>query len=275
MDDETLLREFEDRTLPFEEWTHRAHVRVGYLYLTCYPFPEALERVRKGIQAYNAANGVNEGPTSGYNETTTQAFLRIIAGTIQSYGALVPTPDSESFCEAHPQVMTRQVLRLFYSPEQRSRPEAKSQFVEPDLAPLPALRNDGGTPAALARPEASADGATTAAEWATILRSELDAEDGSFLLRLRCELVWDDAAFARLTGAMEACCAAVEGCEQVERWQANGFWYLSWFVRDWVGHPSFPRQHADEHYASACSRLEELAYWFFFGESARGSGEAE
>ena len=86
MDDETLLRRFEDCTLPFAEWTHRAHVRVGYLYLIRYPFPEALERVRKGIQAYNAAHDVEEGPTSGYNETTTQAFLRLIAATMLSYG---------------------------------------------------------------------------------------------------------------------------------------------------------------------------------------------
>ena len=31
MDDTELLRHFETLTLPFDQWTHRAHVRVAFL----------------------------------------------------------------------------------------------------------------------------------------------------------------------------------------------------------------------------------------------------
>jgi hypothetical protein len=137
VDDREFLQQFESRALPYGQWTHRAHVKVAFLYLRDLPFAAALARLRAGIQAYNAAHGVPEGPTSGYNETTTQAFLRLIAATMAAYGAMFPTPDADSFCDTHPQLLQKHVLRLFYSPAQRMRPEAKWAFVEPDLAPLP------------------------------------------------------------------------------------------------------------------------------------------
>src|ERR1700679_3994517 len=134
--DQTFLQQFETCTLPFERWTHRSHVRVAYLYLRQHSFDEALVRTRAGIKAYNAANKIPEGPMSGYNETTTCAFVHLIAAIMQAYDATHPVTDSESFCDMHPQLMCAQALRFFYSPRQRLLPIAKTQFVEPDLAPL-------------------------------------------------------------------------------------------------------------------------------------------
>ena len=137
MTDDELLRGFEDLSLPFSEWTHRAHIRVAFLYLSAYPFDEALDRIRAGIKAYNAANNRPDGPTEGYHETTTAAFMRLVDAMMRAYGEACPTADSESFCETHPQLLSSRVLRLFYSPERRLHPDAKTRFVEPDLAPLP------------------------------------------------------------------------------------------------------------------------------------------
>lgn len=139
MTDDEHLQAFESLTLPFDQWTHRAHVKVALSYLRRHPFSEALDRMRAGIKAFNARNGVPESPTGGYNETTTHAFMHLIAATLHAYGQTHPTPDGESFCDTHPQLMTRHALRLFYSPQRRTDPLAKSQFVEPDLAPLPRM----------------------------------------------------------------------------------------------------------------------------------------
>lgn len=139
MTDDELLRQFEDAILPADLWTHRAHVRVAFLYVRAYPFDDAVERMRIGIKRYAKARNVPEGPTSGYNETTTVAFMHLVAATVQAYGDAMPTPDAETFCETHPQLLTQHVLRFFYSPERRSHPDAKTTFVEPDLAPLPRL----------------------------------------------------------------------------------------------------------------------------------------
>ena len=139
MVDAEFLQRFEDLTLPFAQWTHRAHVKVAYLYLRAHSFDDSLARIRRGIKAYNAANDVPDGPSSGYNETTTHAFLHLVAATMRAYDDVVPTQSADAFCDAHPQLMTRHVLRLYYSPERRMHPLAKRRFVEPDLAPLPVI----------------------------------------------------------------------------------------------------------------------------------------
>ena len=104
-------------------------------------------------------------------------------------------------------------------------------------------------------------------EYESILRSEFTAEDGSFLLRLRCDLIWDQAAFSRLVLAMEHCTAAHAGRESIERWVAEGFWYLEQFTPDWSTHPNFPRPHGEKYYEAAYQRLRDLSYWLFVGES--------
>jgi len=137
MDDGELLRQFESLTLPASEWTHRCHVKVAYLYLRLHPFAEALDRMRRGIKAYNAIRQVPESSTSGYNETTTHAFMHLISAVMKAYDSTFPTSSADAFCETHPQLMSRHILRLFYSPERRMHPDAKTRFVEPDLSPLP------------------------------------------------------------------------------------------------------------------------------------------
>jgi hypothetical protein len=135
--DAEFLRQFEACTLPFDQWTHRAHVKVAYLYLRQLDFDTALRRIRESIRAYNAVNNVPDSPTSGYNETTTHALLHIIVVTMQAYAQTHPVDSADSFCDTHPQLMSKHILRLFYSPQRRMHPDAKTRFVEPDLAPLP------------------------------------------------------------------------------------------------------------------------------------------
>lgn len=134
LDDDALLREFEALTLPFTKWSHRTHIRVAYIYLTRLPFAEAVEKTRRGIQAYNRANNVPEGPDRGYHETITQAWLRIVAATLRHQG---PAADSRAFCEQQPHLGHRTLLRIFYSKERILSPEAKGSFVAPDIVPLP------------------------------------------------------------------------------------------------------------------------------------------
>jgi hypothetical protein len=142
MHDNMLLSRFEEGTLDRSDWIHRAHVQMAYIYLRRWPYDEALERIRSGIKRNNARWQVPDGPTSGYNETTTQAFLRLIAATMAAYGEVIPTADGQQFCDAHPQLMTTSVLRLFYSPAVRLDPRGKTEFLEADLASLPPIPRD-------------------------------------------------------------------------------------------------------------------------------------
>lgn len=67
----------------------------------------------------------------------TVAFLRLVRSALDAYEDLFPSADSESFCDRHPHLLAKTILRAFYSPERRRQPAAKTQFVEPDLSSLP------------------------------------------------------------------------------------------------------------------------------------------
>ncbi len=51
MTDEELQFQFEDHTLPFEQWNHRMHVRIAYIYARQFTYPEALIKLQEGIKA--------------------------------------------------------------------------------------------------------------------------------------------------------------------------------------------------------------------------------
>jgi hypothetical protein len=132
--DVELQAAFESCTLPRAAWNHRAHVRMAFVYASRQPLASALAQMRQGIQAYNASQQVPEALDRGYHETMTVAFMRLVHDGLTRNG---PFPDSESFCDRHPELLDRFVLRKFYSRKRIVTLEAKQRFVEPDLAELP------------------------------------------------------------------------------------------------------------------------------------------
>jgi hypothetical protein len=77
-----LVQKFENRTLSRQDWTHAAHLTIALWYSLKHSFPKNVELICNGIQIYNAAQGIESTPTSGYHETitlfwifTTQKFL--------------------------------------------------------------------------------------------------------------------------------------------------------------------------------------------------------
>ena len=136
MNDQEFLAAFENTTLPMKEWTHRAHVRVAYLYASRHDLETAINTMRSKIKAYNQATDTPEAIDRGYHETMTVAFMRLIHASIFQSG---PYESSGEFCAAHPELMTKLVLKTFYSSERIMTWEAKRNFVEPDLNQLPPI----------------------------------------------------------------------------------------------------------------------------------------
>lgn len=139
MTDAEHLRRFEDHSLPHAQWTHRAHLKVAYLYLMRRPYPEALERLRSGIKAYNTAHGIQNTPTGGYHETLTQVWLQLVHTTLRQFG---PAETADAFFDAQTQLSSTRTPLLFYSRERLMSAEARSTFLPPDLAPLPAPQEE-------------------------------------------------------------------------------------------------------------------------------------
>jgi len=99
-----------------------------------------------------------------------------------------------------------------------------------------------------------------------LLHREFEADQGTFLLSLRGEgLVWDKAAFSRFEKAMRWACEHFQDEDQLDRWMAEGFHDVSWFVREWTSHPNFPRPEPEQYYNDCIQRIGDLADWFFRG----------
>ena len=135
MTDEEFLAAFENGSLPFEQWSHRAHVRVAFLYASRLDANSALDRMRSGIKAYNRANEVPEALDQGYHETITVAFMRLICELV-ALESVAQT--SEEFAQRWPQLLDKRVLKRFYSRSRLMSAVAKARYVEPDLTPLSA-----------------------------------------------------------------------------------------------------------------------------------------
>lgn len=144
MTDDEFLAAFEGCAFDRTEWTHAAHVRMAWLYLTrAAPGADVLGAVRAGLQRLNAAlrarhpaapgRAPDPRGLDGYHETVTAAFVRVIAARVR------PGEGFAAFADRNPDLFDRAfpALLAHYSPERLYAPAARGAFLEPDRAPLP------------------------------------------------------------------------------------------------------------------------------------------
>jgi hypothetical protein len=131
LSDQDFLAAVESATHPGEEFGHRAHLRLAWLCLREQQGLEAgLERIRTLIQNYATALGA----PGKYHETMTRAWAERV------WSAARRTPGAGTFdalMEAHPELLDSRSLSTHYSEALLHSPEAKANWVPPDLRPLP------------------------------------------------------------------------------------------------------------------------------------------
>lgn len=150
MTDDTFLGKFEQAQLDRSEWTHEAHVRMAWLYVTrSETYRAARSKARIGIKKLNAAFLANQNvpcgatrpaepvaeakPTGGFHETITTAFMRLVASRSR------PREKFSAFRKRNPDLFDRKLSALLahYSPELLFSEGARAKFVQPDREPLP------------------------------------------------------------------------------------------------------------------------------------------
>ncbi|HWO27113.1 MAG TPA: hypothetical protein VNO30_50635 [Kofleriaceae bacterium] len=136
LSDDELWAAFGAAALPAPAWTHRAHLRVAWLFLQRHPLDEAHVLLRVGIIRLNAFHGLVETPARGYHETLTRVWLALIAALPAAAAAAAPS--SAAFVDAHQAALGRDAALRHYSRERLMSVRARAMFVEPDLLPLPA-----------------------------------------------------------------------------------------------------------------------------------------
>ena len=126
MSDEELVAAFESTELPADQFTHTAHVRVAWWYLTHTSLPEALLRFATALQRFAAAKGA----TGKYHETVTVAYMLIMAERVAAHPGSVWT----EFAAANSDLFNKpSVLRKYYREETLASDRARRAFVMPDL----------------------------------------------------------------------------------------------------------------------------------------------
>lgn len=129
-----FIGEFEGGTYPISSWKHREHVVMASWYLLQLPLHEATPTIRAGIQRYNLAQGGENTSTSGYHETLTIFWTRILASALEAAKGDVLTRVRAVATEFGSKT---NLFREYYSGDVVKDIEARASFVEPDLKALP------------------------------------------------------------------------------------------------------------------------------------------
>jgi hypothetical protein len=130
-----LVAAFESATLPHAAWTHHAHLTVAAWYVMWHGPDAALPQIRAGIKRLNAAHGVVDTPTRGYHETLTRLYTRLVADAVAREGVTTALADIVNHVVAA--CADRDLPLTYYSRDRLASLDARTAWLEPDLAPLP------------------------------------------------------------------------------------------------------------------------------------------
>jgi len=130
-----LVATFRSCTLPKEQWTHLAHLRVGAWHVDRFGRDTALEMLRVGIWQLNDFHGTVNSLDSGYHETITVAYVRLIERFLAVVDAGVPL-ESRVDMLTDRSLAERSFLLKFWSRDLLMSARARAEWVPPDLEPV-------------------------------------------------------------------------------------------------------------------------------------------
>ena len=129
MSDDAFLQGFEACQLDPGRFRHADHIRLGWLCVQRYGARRAETLLLDGIRKF----AQHAGSPRKFHYTVTIAWTRLVAAAQQNG----PTANNFSeWIQSHPELLDRNLLANYYSPGSLQTEEARSGWVEPDLAPL-------------------------------------------------------------------------------------------------------------------------------------------
>lgn len=112
-----------------ERFGHRQHVRLTWLAVRRYGTEAAVEVVSDGIRRTARYAGAPQ----KYHATVSQAWVELVGHHAGHTGAA----DFDSFADQHPALLDKKLLARFYRSSTLASEQARTGWVEPDLAPFP------------------------------------------------------------------------------------------------------------------------------------------
>ncbi len=130
-----LVRGFEFGTLPRAEWTHRAHLTVALWYCLRYSETESVRLIREGIKRYNHAHGIITTRESGYHETLTLFWMRLVRRYLKEVSTIDCTL-AVLANDLYERCGDKSLPLTYYTRERLMSFEARVNWIEPDLREL-------------------------------------------------------------------------------------------------------------------------------------------
>lgn len=98
---------------------------------------------------------------------------------------------------------------------------------------------------------------------------EFRGEENSFLITIRCDLKWSHTKFVKLINTMRDYCKQKQSNDPLDKEIAQGFWFVSWFIKDWTSHPDFRKANkfSEDYFNQSYELIYDLSYWYFMEES--------
>jgi hypothetical protein len=131
MTDAEFLRAFLKGWPPEERFGHREHLRLAFLVIDRHGPELAAEIVGDGLKRMAAA----QNQSVLYNETMTRFWVRLIAHVRDANG---PFESIDQAIDAVPMLLEKELPFRHWSRALMFSSEARAQWVEPDLLPMPA-----------------------------------------------------------------------------------------------------------------------------------------
>jgi len=113
------------------DFSHRAHVRLAYAYLAESDVNLALDRMRGALLTFLCHHDI---PASKYHATLTRAWILAVDHFMHR------SPESSSadeFIARNPVLLDTRIMLTHYSADLLFSDQARAQFVEPNLDPIP------------------------------------------------------------------------------------------------------------------------------------------
>ncbi len=122
---------FEAGDIPPAEFHHRDHLRLAYVYLCEHETQMAIEIFREHVKKFLSDNGV---PDNKYHETVTCSWVQAVRHFME---ICAPTSSFEEMITRDGRPLDMDIMLTHYRKETLFSDIARSEFVQPDLEPIP------------------------------------------------------------------------------------------------------------------------------------------
>jgi len=130
LDDNTFEAQFAACKLSPAVFTHEAHIRLAWIHVKKYGVEQAIQNICNQLLAFVDAVGARD----KYNKTLTIAAIKAVKHFIDKE----PVDNFSDFITRFPRLKYnfKELLAFHYKVDIYNSPQAKQEFLEPDLLPF-------------------------------------------------------------------------------------------------------------------------------------------